>query len=311
MRIGIIDFGTNTLRLDVFETDGNSYRSVYDSAIFSQIIENTCGSSLSQDGIEHVIQAIEEHQQTCRHYRCDRVDCFATASLRYIDNAKSVLEQVEFRTGITIKMISGDEEAEYDYRALKSVSEAGRGVGCDLGGGSMQLFVFDENGPLRSKSFALGSSRVAKKFVSGRIPTETEIENIKKEVKNQLAEAGFSSNGDSLSAMGGTAKALKRLFSKVLNINDKISFENLSAFLKVISDQPEEALELFESFEPKRSRTLAPGAAVLAGIMEQTGCNEMSIYSVGVREGFLEKLLENENQEKETGLLDIVLGNIK
>ena len=58
MRIGIIDFGTNTLRLDIFETEEGAYRSIYDNAIFSRIIENTEGASLSQDGIEHVIQAI-------------------------------------------------------------------------------------------------------------------------------------------------------------------------------------------------------------------------------------------------------------
>ena len=91
MRIGIIDFGTNTLRLDIFETEDKEYRSIYDFAIYSKIVENTVGTSLSQDGIEHIIQAIEEHQQACRHYRCDRTECFSTASLRYIDNAADVL----------------------------------------------------------------------------------------------------------------------------------------------------------------------------------------------------------------------------
>lgn len=147
MRIGIIDFGTNTLRLDIFETEGGDYRSIYDNAIFSRVIENTVGSSLSQEGIEHVIQAIEEHQSACRHYRCDRIECFATASLRYIDNAKDVLEQVEFRSGIKIKMINGDEEADYDFCALKSVSAKSSGVGCDLGGGSIQLFFLTKTAP--------------------------------------------------------------------------------------------------------------------------------------------------------------------
>ena len=108
MRIGIIDFGTNTIRLDIFEVDGKNYSIIFDNAIFSHIVENTIGSSLSQDGIEYVIQAIEEQQAACRHYRCDRIECFSTASLRYIDNAADVIDQVAFRSGINIKMISGD-----------------------------------------------------------------------------------------------------------------------------------------------------------------------------------------------------------
>lgn len=310
MRIGIIDFGTNTLRLDIFETEGKAYRSIYDNAIFSRVIENTVGSSLSQDGIEHVIEAIEEHQAACRHYRCDRVECFATASLRYIDNADSVLEQAEFRTGIKIQMISGDEEAAYDYRALKSVSDAAGGAGCDLGGGSMQLFLFDEKGPVKSVSFPLGSSRVAKQFVKGALPTAKETEKIKNEVKKQLAEAGFGPAGGKLSAMGGTAKAVKRLCESVLGIKGSIRLESLSGILKVLSEEPEEALEFLEDAEPKRARTIGPGIAVLAGIMEQLGCGEMDVYSVGVREGFLEKVLEEGESGGESGFLDMILRSI-
>ena len=77
MRIGIIDFGTNTIRLDIFEVDGDNYSIIFDNAIFSHIIENTVGNSLSQDGIEYVIQAIEEQQAACRHYRCDKIECFS------------------------------------------------------------------------------------------------------------------------------------------------------------------------------------------------------------------------------------------
>ena len=41
MRIGIIDFGTNTLRLNIIETEDSEYRSIYDFAIYSKIVENT------------------------------------------------------------------------------------------------------------------------------------------------------------------------------------------------------------------------------------------------------------------------------
>ncbi len=306
MRIGIIDFGTNTLRLDIFEAERNFYTSIYDNAIFSHIIENTSCSALSQEGIEHVIQAIEEHQRVCRHYRCDRVECFATASLRYINNANDVLDQVEFRTGIKIKIISGNEEAVYDYRALKSVYDTDNGIGCDLGGGSMQLFIFDKDGPIKSVSLPLGSSRIAKQFVSGPIPIEAEIECIKSEVKKQLYEAGFMPVGYSLSSMGGTAKAFKKLCRMVLNMDGAISLKAVLATLEVISAHPEEAIDLFEDIEPKRSHTIAPGIAVLASIMEYMGCTEMNVFSVGVREGFLEKVLEDGEHTSNSSLLDII-----
>ena len=309
MRIGIIDFGTNTLRLDIFETEEREYRSIYDFAIYSKIVENTVGTSLSQEGIEHVIQAIEEHQQACRHYRCDRVECFSTASLRYIDNAEDVLEQVEFRTGIRIRMISGDEEAEYDYLALKSVVTEPSGIGCDLGGGSLQVFTFDEKGPKKSASYPLGSSRTAKNFVKGDIPTLEEISAIKNCVAKSLETTGIEPAGKILFAMGGTAKAIKKLYNATIEKGEELSLRNVNVMLKLLSEAPEEAKELISGIAPKRIRTLVPGLAVLAGVMEKAGCEGMKIYSVGVREGFMESIL-NDDTKPEQSLLDLILGSI-
>lgn len=309
MRIGIIDFGTNTLRLDIFETEDREYRSIYDFAIYSRIVENTVGTSLSQDGIEHVIQAIEEHQQACRHYRCDRVECFSTASLRYIDNAESVLEQVEFRTGIKIRMISGDEEAEYDYLAIKSVIDEKSGIGCDLGGGSLQVFTFDESGPKKSASYPLGSSRTAKRFVKSAIPTMEEISAIKNCVKESLAHTGFEPVGGILFAMGGTAKAIKALYNATIEKGDILSLRNANITLRLLTEAPDEAVELISAFAPKRTKTLVPGLAVLTAVMEKSGCDGMKIYSVGVREGFMESIL-GDDSKPEPSLLDLILGSI-
>lgn len=309
MRIGIIDFGTNTLRLNIFETEDREYRSIYDFAIYSKIVENTVGTSLSQDGIEHIIQAIEEHQQACRHYRCDRVECFSTASLRYVDNAADVLDQVEFRTGIKIKMISGDEEAKYDFLAIKSVAEEKSGTACDLGGGSIQVFVYDENGPQKSASFPLGSSRTAKRFVKGSVPTPSEIADIKKCVADSLSEAGFTPSKGTLFAMGGTAKAIQNLYNATIKKGDEISSADLDIMISLLIEKPEEALELISEIAPKRLRTLIPGMAVLAGVMKKMNCQKMKVYTVGVREGFMESIL-NDDSKPEPTLLDMILGSI-
>ncbi|MBR3611152.1 MAG: hypothetical protein IKL57_06840 [Oscillospiraceae bacterium] len=309
MRIGIIDFGTNTLRLDIFETEDREYRSIYDFAIYSKIVENTVGTSLSQEGIEHVIQAIEEHQQACRHYRCDRVECFSTASLRFIDNAESVLEQVEFRTGIKIRMISGDEEANYDYLALRSISDSESGIGCDLGGGSIQVFTYDKNGPVKSASYPLGSSRTAKRFVKGEIPTAEEIADIKKCVGDSLSETGFVPCCGTLFAMGGTAKAIQKLCKTAMGKSGKLFLSDINIALSLLSERPDEALELIADVAPKRKRTLVPGMAILAGVMEKMGCDGMEVHAVGVREGFMESIL-NDDSKPEPNLLDLILGSI-
>jgi exopolyphosphatase/guanosine-5'-triphosphate,3'-diphosphate pyrophosphatase len=208
-----------------------------------------------------------------------------------------------------IRMISGEEEAEYDYLALKSVVDVPSGIGCDLGGGSLQVFTFDENGPKKSASYPLGSSRTAKNFVKGEIPTMEEISAIKNCVAESMGATGIEPASGALFAMGGTAKAIKTLYNATIEKGDTLSLKNVNIMLKLLTEAPAEAKELISAFAPKRIRTLVPGLAVLAGVMEKAGCDGMKIYSVGVREGFMESIL-NDDSKPEPSLLDFILGSI-
>lgn len=308
MRIGIIDFGTNTLRLNIFEADGDERPVVYDGVVYSRVVENTIGGRLSQDGIERVIEGIEEHANVCRHYRCDRVQCFSTASLRGLENADDVAEQVAFRTGIAIRRVSGDEEAGYDYLALRRASGAESGVGCDLGGGSVQVFLFDKNGPVKSASFPLGSSRTAKARVAGDLPTAEEIAVIRDEITAALKKEGYPRAGGPLFAMGGTAKAALKLYHRALRKEgNMIPLAEMEGMLRALAAEPEESLELLADLAPGRERTLAPGMATLIGAADYLGCGTVAVFDAGVRDGFLEGLLK-EGPAPAGDILSAILG---
>lgn len=304
MRIGIIDFGTNTLRLNIFETDDDKYAMIYDGTVYSKIVENTINNKLIQDGIEHVIEAIEEHMAVCKHYRCDSIECFSTASLRYIDNASDVLEQVKFRTGIDINMISGDKEALYDFLALKSVIIDNEGTGCDLGGGSLQLFIFNSDGPILSHSFPFGSSRISKQFVKNTIPTNKELDEIHDTISKGIKEYNYKPIGKTLYAMGGTAKATELLLKNMLNKTGNISQTDLKNLLNEITLNPEKSLELFDNIIPSRKRTITPGIEILLSIMETLNLENIKVFTVGVREGFLEEKIKNPS--KQDNILNII-----
>ena len=137
----------------------------------------------------------------------------------------------------------------------------------------------------------------------------SEISAIKNCVAESLSETGFEKTGGTLFAMGGTAKAIEKLYNAAIEKNDILSLKNVNIMLKLLTEAPDEAKELIAEFAPKRIRTLVPGLAVLAGVMEKAGCEGMKIYSVGVREGFMESIL-NDDSKPEPGILDLILGSI-
>ena len=136
-----------------------------------------------------------------------------------------------------------------------------------------------------------------------------EVSEIKNEVAKSIESTGIEPVGGTLFAMGGTAKAIKKLYNTTIEKGDKLSLKNVNVMLKLLTESPEEALELIADVAPKRMGTLVPGLAVLAGVMEKSACDGMKIYSVGVREGFLESIL-NDDSKPEPSILDFILGSI-
>ena len=109
--------------------------------------------------------------------------------------------------------------------------------------------------------------------------------------------------------MGGTAKAIQKLYNATIKNGNGIPLSDLELMIKVLTENPEDSLELIADVAPKRQRTLIPGMAVLSGVMKKMGCSGRKIYSVGVREGFMETIL-NDDSKPEPSILDIILGSI-
>ena len=139
-RCGLIDVGSNTVRAAVFEISGSEYRRVADEKDFCSLIACVDDGVLSEEGVTRLCRALTRMGQFCKEQGCDRVDCFATASLRAVRNFDEVKAKTA-HTGVEMILLSGEEEALCDYAGLQS-SGVTTGVGIDLGGGSGQLSVF-------------------------------------------------------------------------------------------------------------------------------------------------------------------------
>ena len=85
-------------------------------AFLVSYVEN---GQLSTEGIERLCQAVESLGRLFAALPCEKTFYFATSALRSLQNGDAVLQQVKLRTGVDIQVISGQEEAYYDYVSLK------------------------------------------------------------------------------------------------------------------------------------------------------------------------------------------------
>ena len=129
----IIDIGSNTIRMVLYKVINNEIQQMLNSKIpagLAGYIDNN--NMLSKKGILKAIEALSKFQIILESVAVKEVHAFATASLRNISNSEEVLAEIKKHFSFDIEIISGKEEALYDYYgAMKSIS-SGNGLLVDV-----------------------------------------------------------------------------------------------------------------------------------------------------------------------------------
>jgi len=275
MRVSLIDIGSNTIRLVIYE-DG---REILNVANHANLISAVRNGEMSVEGLSKLVSCLKEMKSKIKEYKCEDIYAFATASLRDISDKESLCNCVKELTGIEMNIISGEEEAIYDYLGLKKVHGEESGMAFDLGGGSCQIIVY-ENGEVKGhKSLKIGSLKLYGDFVSGLLPDEEEKKKIAAHVKEQLSCLEYAKNAgcEKIYAMGGAAYALMQLSEKYF-AGEKLSVNTLE---KITELSESEILAVC----PKRLKTVIPAAVTVIEILKFSESSYLYPTTAGVRDG--------------------------
>lgn len=296
MRYGVIDIGTNTVRCVVYEDNGENIVKIEDKLVRSHLPRETENGKLTESGINRLIVVINKLGQVFREWKCDKTGCFATSAMRDLANGTEVVDMVLSSTGINISILSGKEEAEYDFAALRCSVAERCSAGLDLGGGSCQIVQFDGNRLLQAESYDFGSNRMKRRFVKGELPNPEERKRIEFAVRNEIAGLKNLFGVRYLYAMGGTAKAALKLYSVLTNADctDKfLSVEVLEKLCRLGDKEPEKMYELYSRILKNHADVVIPGTTVLKTVCDVLTVSGIYVPSCGVREGYLVKELKN------------------
>lgn len=290
MRYAVIDIGSNTVRMVVCEQKDGKVEISGNERVASIILRCVKNGRLSLEGINFIIDTVNHMKSRCGEV--DNIFAFATASLRSIDNAPEVCRIVEESTGVAVRLISGEEEAEYDFYSLRFLDKTKEdGIGLDLGGGSCQLFSFGNNELKNRISLLIGSARMHDKFVEKNIPTPKEAQAIYEYICKQISEYPDFSGYRNIYAIGGSARCAVALYNIIFEdkIYNEISVSQMEKLYKYMIDSPDAAEKLLNDKFPDRLYSLIPGIITLYAICRTVGAEKLMIAVCGVREGFIYK----------------------
>ena len=143
--IGIIDIGSNSIRLVIYEINPHgAYRVVSehkDSARLSERIGSD-GILYSKDIIS-IVPILSHYTLLCKVHEVQTIRAVATAAIRNAANSVEIVRILQEQTGLHIEVLSGTEEARYGYLGVINTIDIRDGLIIDIGGGTRKSHCFE------------------------------------------------------------------------------------------------------------------------------------------------------------------------
>lgn len=299
MLYGIIDIGSNTIRLVVYKVEDRKIIPIFNkkkSVGLASYIDSD--HNLSQEGQNQAVEALKEFDEMISLIKVDEVFMFATAPLRNINNATQALSYINSHITFSIRVLTGEEEATFDYYgAIQSVNTTS-GLMVDIGGGSTELVFYKDHKIILSHSIPVGSLLLYSRYVDDLLPSVDEISKIQALILSHLEKIQLPSEDishDLICGVGGSARAMSKFMKNKATFNrvdETYPTHELELMLDVAKDDPKRLMKSIIKVCPDRIHTFTIGLTILNEISTFFNAKEVVTSDYGVREGYLYHLLE-------------------
>ena len=304
MKCAIVDLGSNTIRLSLYNTlENGGFETLFSKKYMAGLAGYVSHGIMSNDGINQACAVLLDFKILLQQLGVKDMHVFATASLRNIKNTEKALETIKRRTGLSVDVIEGSEEGILGYYGALYTTDLKNGIMFDIGGGSTE-FVRVKNGNVKkSQSISIGSLNHFHNHVSGLWPDKKEQKAIAKRISKRLDAVDFTKKApEKVCCVGGTCRAILNIvnyhFNKEEN-NRIITKEEFNKILKILLKRDAASRNYILKLCPDRVHTIIPGMLVVKEIIERLHCEKIWVSRYGVREGYLCKnfLMTGSTQE--------------
>ena len=163
-----IDVGSFELTMKIFEYSGKGGRKEID-CIRKRLDLGTdtyVQGKITNDKMDELCRTLNEFSEKMRAYKVDAYKAYGTSAIRETENTTIVLDQIAQRTGIHVNVLSNSEQRFLGYKAIASRGEnfskiiEEKTAVVDIGGGSIQLSLFDNDTLVSTQNLRLGVLRL-------------------------------------------------------------------------------------------------------------------------------------------------------
>jgi exopolyphosphatase / guanosine-5'-triphosphate,3'-diphosphate pyrophosphatase len=294
-RAAVIDIGTNSVKFHLGEVEADgAERTVTDRAEVTRLGEGMEATGrFAPAAMERTTTAIASMVHEARRAGAADLAAVGTAGLRIASNAGELLDIVRARCGVTIEIISGEEEARLAYRgATESLpTTTGRRVVFDSGGGSSQ-FTFGTDARIEQRfSVNVGAVTVTEAHRLDGVVSEAQVADALATIAIELGQLQSSTPPEAVVGMGGTATnlaavalGLARYDPEVIN-GAIVDVPEIDRQIELYRTSDAEARRTIVGLQANRAAVILGGACIVRTILDQLGQTRFTVSDRGLRHG--------------------------
>lgn len=316
-KLGIIDIGSNSMRMVIIQinTDG-SFRVIDELKESVRLGEQTNGENvLGKAKIGLAIDALQLFKDLCDALEVQAYICVATEAVRRALNKTQFVEKVRKQLGMQIRVVTGLEEAYYDYFGVVNTLDIPDAMIMDIGGSSTELILMKERQLENSISLPFGAINLSQMFhLEGDIDEQVNTD-LHGFLYEHIGKLEWIRGGIPLIGIGGSFRNIGKIDRKLKNYpldithNYPMASSSLLSIYDLVREVPVEKRVEIKGLSKDRADIIPGALAEIAVLIQLTGIKEIFISGSGIREGmFYEHLLKD--RQPVDDVLEFSLQNI-
>lgn len=294
----IIDIGSNSVRMAILQiqSDGSfkEIKRVKNDTRLSEGMGNA--KLLKEKSIKRTIKALKKFESIYNKYEHVSIHAIATAAVRQAKNNQKFLEEVKKELKFNLRILSGNEEAYYDYLGVVNNVQMRDFLLMDVGGGSVEIIHVRDRKAIKYTSIPIGSVGLSEAYSLTDKINASDLFSAQSDVLEHLSRVPWLAKTKHYPVIliGGAARALARINLKKQNQKDPNDIQNFQLTRKQVNKTMEMFLkrnlkmrQKIYGLEYDRADVIVGGTLCLTTMLNLIDSKRVVFSEGGVREGLI------------------------
>lgn len=306
-RLGVLDIGSNTVHLLVFDTvrGRRPTPSASERSVVRLMRYVDDDGAITPEGVDKLRAAVDAAMRRVAKEGADEMLVMVTSAVREATNGEEVLAELTARIGTDVQVLSGPDEARLTFLAVRRWYGwvAGRLLVLDIGGGSLEVASGVDEEPDLAVSLPLGAGRLTHDLLPTDPPTAAQLTALRATVDEALhplvGQMAQLPTPDHVVATSKTFRSLARLAGmQTAGLGSeprwRMSTEQLADWVPRLARIPAEQRVELPGITPERTYQIVAGAVVAERVLRRLQVDVVEICPWALREGALLRWLDRD-----------------